>query len=152
MIIDSYSNNRDAIRYCFGPLIAKELTDLVTEWNFHRIRKSANAEAPGGIPEVLYHLPDATGMMINYPVTEFRTALLFICAGAEDYKCPVQSDLLHEAQDVYGYSGELLVHETFKALADSICSEFELQYPPLRHEDALFMYFIIIDECRHLSS
>ena len=27
------------------------------EWNHHRIRKSSTAEAPGGIPEVLYHLP-----------------------------------------------------------------------------------------------
>ena len=52
---------RDSIRYCFGPLITKELTVLVTEWNYHRIRKTANAEAPGGIPEILYCLPDSTG-------------------------------------------------------------------------------------------
>ena len=52
---------RDAMRYCFGPLIQKQLTDLVTEWNHHRIRKTATAEAPGGIPEVLYFLPGKNG-------------------------------------------------------------------------------------------
>lgn len=46
----------DAVRYTFGPLIQNQLTDLVTEWN-HRIRKTATAVAPGGIPEVLYHVP-----------------------------------------------------------------------------------------------
>lgn len=75
-----------------------------------------------------------------------------MCAGAEDYTCPVEGDLLHEAKDTYSYSGELLVNETFKEFADSICREFELHYPPLTHEDALFMYFIIRDECRNLSS
>ena len=40
-----------------------ELTVLVTEWNIHRIRKTANAEAPGGIPEILYCLPDSTGIL-----------------------------------------------------------------------------------------
>ena len=75
-----------------------------------------------------------------------------MCAGAEDYKCPVESDLLREAKDTYGYSGEFLVDATFKDLADSICREFELHYPPLTHEDALFLYFVVTDECRNLSS
>ena len=55
-------NYRDAMRYCFGSLIQKQLTDLVTEWNHHHIRKTATAEAPGGIPEVLYFLPGKYGI------------------------------------------------------------------------------------------
>lgn len=50
-----------AIRYCFGPLIQKQLEDLVYEWNHHRIRNSRNSETPGGIPEVLYFLPEQSG-------------------------------------------------------------------------------------------
>ena len=38
---------------------------VITEWNYHRIRKSTNAEAPGGIPEILYSLPDTTGNLIS---------------------------------------------------------------------------------------
>ena len=46
-------------------MVQKQLSDLVLEWNHHRIRNTATAEAPGGIPEVLYHL---TGKLLcNYP-------------------------------------------------------------------------------------
>ena len=34
--------------------------------------------------------------------------LHFVCAGAEDYKCPFEGDL-REAKHTYGYSGELLL-------------------------------------------
>ena len=64
-ILVVFVNNRDAVRYCFGPLIENDLAILVTEWNHHRIRKTANAEAPGGIPEVLYYLPDSTGIILH---------------------------------------------------------------------------------------
>ena len=56
---------RDSIRYCFGPLITKELTVLITEWNYHRIRKNANAEAPGGIPEILYYITKEGTLQYN---------------------------------------------------------------------------------------
>ena len=49
-------------------MVQKQLSDLVLEWNHHRIRNTATAEAPGGIPEVLYHLPSSTGKLLcNYP-------------------------------------------------------------------------------------
>ena len=35
-------NNRDAVRYCFAPLIENE---LAIEWNHHHIRKTENTEA-----------------------------------------------------------------------------------------------------------
>ena len=54
--------HRDAIRYCFGPVIEHQLNDLVIEWNHHRIRNTLTAEAPAGIPEVLYHLPGTSGL------------------------------------------------------------------------------------------
>ena len=65
-----------------------------------------------------------------------------------DHKYPPQNDLLDDAKDLYGYSAFLLVDETFKDFADSVCRHFRLQYPPLSHEDALYIY---IDECRKLS-
>lgn len=53
--------HRDAVRFCFGPLIQRELDEFVNEWNHHRIRKSKMAECPGGIPELLYRLPQQYG-------------------------------------------------------------------------------------------
>ena len=65
-----------------------------------------------------------------------------------DHNYPPQNDLLDDAK---GYSAFLLFDETFKDFADSVCRYFRLQYPPLSHEDALYIYFVIIDECRKLS-
>ena len=45
------------MRYAFSPVIQKQLSKLMMEWNYHCIRKTATAEAPSGVPEVLYHLP-----------------------------------------------------------------------------------------------
>ena len=101
---------RDAMRYCFGPITEKELTILVTEWNYHRIRKTPNAEAPGGIPEVLYYLPDTTGILYIiiklYIILYIKTVYVYThsdCAGAHDYTCSLQSDLLGDAKYLYGY-------------------------------------------------
>ena len=35
-----------------------------------------------------------------------------------------------------------MVNETFKDFAHSVCAEYELQYSPLSHEDALYLYRI----------
>lgn len=57
----AYVHYRDALRYSFGPLIQQELMQFASEWNNHRIRQSNMAEVPGGIPEVLYHMPHING-------------------------------------------------------------------------------------------
>lgn len=51
----------EAIRYSFGPVIQKQLAELVFEWNHHHIRHCRNVEAPGGVPEELYFIPEQTG-------------------------------------------------------------------------------------------
>ena len=51
----------DCIRFCFGPLINKQLLQFTTEWNHHRIHYSRMAEVPSGIPEVLFNLPEIHG-------------------------------------------------------------------------------------------
>ena len=56
-------------------MIQKQLSDLVLEWNHHRIRNTLTAEAPGGIPEVLYHLPAVGSSGIKY---YYELLLLYI--------------------------------------------------------------------------
>lgn len=48
---------RDALRFSFGPLIQRELTEFMREWNHHRIRHSSMAELPSGVPQILYDFP-----------------------------------------------------------------------------------------------
>ena len=42
-------------------MVRIELQNLINEWNHHLIRHSRNAESPGGIPDVLYFLPELSG-------------------------------------------------------------------------------------------
>ena len=54
--------NRDAVRYAFGRLIQEELLQFTSEWM---------AEVPGGIPEVLYHMPHLNGQLIVLAIVTF---------------------------------------------------------------------------------
>lgn len=45
-------------------LIQEELSLIAQEWNTHRIRQSS--ENPGGIPDVLYFLPEQIGLVHLY--------------------------------------------------------------------------------------
>ena len=53
--------NRHCLGYCYADLISKSLAEFVMLWNQHRIRKSAGARCPSGIPDVLYHVPETAG-------------------------------------------------------------------------------------------
>lgn len=53
--------SRDSVKYAFGPLIQKQLNEFIQEWNSHNIRKSKMAEAPAGVPNVLYNFPELKG-------------------------------------------------------------------------------------------
>ena len=72
-------------------------------------------------------------------------------SGAEDYKCIPNSDLLSDAKDLYGYRGSCLVDEDYKHFADAVHIQYGLSYPPLTHEDALYLFFVLKDECDFLS-
>jgi hypothetical protein len=102
----------DAMRYCFSPVVQKQLSDLVIEWNNHRVWKNMTAEAPGGIPEVLYFSPESSG--------------------GKEHKHPVDTDLLTYTME---YAGNLVVNGDFQEYADALCSDFNITYPPTMYED-----------------
>ena len=60
-IIAVYIKYRDTARYAFGPIIQNHLNTFADEWNSHCIRKGMMAEAPGGIPNILYEYPQLHG-------------------------------------------------------------------------------------------
>jgi len=47
----------DCLRFCFMKTIQDHLNDVRRQWNVHRIRPSAGATCPAGIPDELFYLP-----------------------------------------------------------------------------------------------
>ena len=47
----------ECLRFCYYGIIQDELHGVAYRWNCHRIRRSHNAEMPGGRPEALYTVP-----------------------------------------------------------------------------------------------
>lgn len=47
----------ECIRYCFGSALQKDLDIVRQQWNTHRIRPSAGACCPAGVPDELFYLP-----------------------------------------------------------------------------------------------
>jgi len=47
----------DLLRFCFLHLVQEDLDSLRWHWNTHRIRPSAGATCPPGVPDELYYLP-----------------------------------------------------------------------------------------------
>jgi len=140
----------DAIRYSFGPLIQEELNRVITEWNYHRVRPSSMAEAPAGIPEVLYHLPELEGMLqCEHGVHKASTVLDVLyniytyiytyTLGAEDHKFMVHNQLLQDAKEMYGFAGNVIVDEEFAAYAEEVVNTNQIVtvYPPSNYYEAL---------------
>ena len=45
-------------RYCYMYLLRRELNTVIQLWNVHYIRKSRDASAPHGKPDIMYHMPE----------------------------------------------------------------------------------------------
>ena len=39
-------------------IIRRDLDNVAREWNSHRVRPSRHAEAPAGIPDIIYFAPE----------------------------------------------------------------------------------------------
>ena len=62
-----------AIRRAFMHLINDTLTEFVTYWNSHRVRKSS--DSPGGIPDVLFYThPNAGAVVPDIKLTEAKAS------------------------------------------------------------------------------
>ena len=68
------------------------------------------------------------------------------CKHAVDY------DLLNYAKQEYGHSAFLLVDENYKTFVDVVCAHYSLQYPPTTHQDALYQFLVLKDECDSLAT
>ena len=53
------SSHQECLLFCFLPIIQAELNEVVQTWNLRHVRQSASA--PGGKPDVLFHVPETIG-------------------------------------------------------------------------------------------
>ncbi|CAC5367782.1 unnamed protein product [Mytilus coruscus] len=51
----------ESLRFCFMPLIQKQLDNFVHIWNLHRIRSQRNTETFSGIPNIMFYQPETFG-------------------------------------------------------------------------------------------
>jgi len=47
----------ECLRYCFMKLVQYDMDSVRHEWNTHRMRPSAGARCPAGVPDELFHFP-----------------------------------------------------------------------------------------------
>ena len=94
------------------------------------------AECPGGIPEVLYHLPNSCGIYIKCVCITIVKIACF--TGSHDYLCDVDENLLGHAEQEYGYFNDFIVDDNYKQYAETLSEEVGLHNRPINHEDALF--------------
>ena len=57
----SDSVHLECIRYCFLPVISKDLNEVCNIWNTHRVRRNNRISCPAGKPEVLFFQPEVYG-------------------------------------------------------------------------------------------
>ncbi len=56
--------HRKCMAVAFLPVLQKEVSEFVQYWNTHRIRKTRNAECPGGRPVDLFEMPNYYGIVL----------------------------------------------------------------------------------------
>lgn len=61
----------ELLRFCFMQILQSNLDEVRRQWNVHRIRPSANARCPAGVPECLYRFPPhpAVDCLCRLPTT-----------------------------------------------------------------------------------
>ena len=61
--------HKECLRVCFGPLIKHDLMVVRKLWNEHKIYKQPKKCLPGGVPNILYKLPE------KYNATEYKKSV-----------------------------------------------------------------------------
>ena len=53
--------HKQCLKFCFLPIIRKELRLVATSWNTHNIQRQRRCEVEGGKPDVMFFLPEVYG-------------------------------------------------------------------------------------------
>ena len=146
LILSNYSDNFCSIysetsRYCFGPIIEKELDVLVNEWNHHYIRKSKYCETIGRIPEILYFLTEQYGWCYIYVSVKIN---LKVKLRTSDCKCILDYALLQYAENNYGHKSSF-VSDEFRVYAEKFKLDENIVTPTTPNE-ALQLFLQLLQD------
>lgn len=109
------------LQYCFGPLIRADLERARKEWNSHRIRKQKGRGIDGGVPNILYSLPENLN--------------------AVDHKKPVDLEDIYKLQLAHTIKPEIYTQD-FAEVVRILHPHFQVPTSP---EEALENYFFLLD-------
>ena len=132
------------MKFVFMRIIQAELTKLVTEWNHHVIRHSRYAECPGGIPEVLYHLPEMSGIIKLICLID--AVIMHCLSGVLDHKHSLDTDLYDFAKENYGGFIAQDCDDSFKPFAHKVMEENHILARPKTASDALDLLSLLISD------
>lgn len=113
----------ECARYCFLPIINRELYRVIQHWNEHTIRRNRNADCPSGKPDVMYFQPEI-----------YQT---------RDYKMPIPGNLNGIEQEYCAYPPANGVSMEFEVIGTQIRIENGLNYPPNTVEEATELFIRI---------
>lgn len=103
-------------------IIQSDLVQVAREWNCHRVRRTAGAEIPGGIPDLMFFHP---GHGCSTPVCLFRICSIVLFVVEEGYQCEKHVVQPRDIEDVEIYTRPKppAVSAEFKELADVIVQQ-----------------------------
>jgi hypothetical protein len=123
-ILDTTDNlHLECVRYCYFTLIRKDLNDVMSVWNSHRVRQCRFAESPAGKPDVLFYQPELYG--------------------ASDFKVPLANGLQEVRERFCENPSQNGASEEFLILARNVLTEFDMEYPARNRLEATEMFIAI---------
>ena len=96
---------KECLWFCFNGVIQEALDEMSLYWNTHNIRSSRH-ETVGGIPDILFHLPEQTGAFdCSVPVSKERLCeMKNKCASNEEDVDNIFQEYFHYVIDNEGLS------------------------------------------------
>lgn len=118
----------ECLRFCFLPLIQKQLDSITIQWNQHRIRPQRHGECPSGKPDLMYHIPEAyratdCKMSLDYPERELLEVEREYCSDFPRYGC----------------------HEGFVNVVEELVGDIDQYEMPNSLMEALRLYTCLMD-------
>ena len=80
--------NKECLKFCFFPILRKELYLATELWNSHNIQKQKRCEVEGGKPDIMFFTPEIYGShnyMIDVNIDDVNTCREMYAENCQDY-------------------------------------------------------------------
>ena len=111
---------KECLRFCFIPIIRRELRIVAELWNTHHIQRQRRCDVEGSKPDVMFFTPEVYGK--------------------QDYLVNVDKDDVSACKEIYAENC-VDYNEDLEELVRLIKTDYQ---PPLNEDEALKLYSEII--------